>query len=354
MRNAARDAATQDGRDNTAAVDPGFPTFPTTLMELGRLQSLAQAAGLDSVDEDAPFWNGREMSIGSGPTSSMTAEASTTTVPEPDIQPAASHAPRITAPGGNVFPPMPGERRLSRIARLRTFAAEHYPRISRRGRQMSNNTTEARTLPRASVNDTAFVNGAAGLDRIPVNNNLSLNSAIMVNGPPPVNSTASVNNTANVNSDHINDYYATTRVNSNTQTATGNSIHANPNVYAHGPIRSAFAYRRASANARASANRTMPSASTAPPTSSAARDSSTTNGRAPDAIIGHVTGTGRVSALGRVFGPEGGTRGGAIPVFGPMPAAGGAPVVGTMPEIGRVAYVTVQAPDDRVSLPGQT
>lgn len=41
--------------------------------------------------------------------------------------------------------------------------------------------------------------------------------------------------------------------------------------------------------------------------------------------------------------------GNTIPAEGALPAAGGAPAVGTMPAIGRVAYVTVQSPDNRVS-----
>lgn len=38
-----------------------------------------------------------------------------------------------------------------------------------------------------------------------------------------------------------------------------------------------------------------------------------------------------------------------IPADGALPAAGGAPAVGTMPAVGRVAYITVQSPDNRVS-----
>lgn len=40
-----------------------------------------------------------------------------------------------------------------------------------------------------------------------------------------------------------------------------------------------------------------------------------------------------------------------IPADGALPAVGGVPAVGTMPAIGRVAYITVQSPDDRVSFP---
>lgn len=42
------------------------------------------------------------------------------------------------------------------------------------------------------------------------------------------------------------------------------------------------------------------------------------------------------------------------PAPAPLPAAVDVPVVGTMPEIGHVAYITVQTPEGRVSLTGQT
>lgn len=51
---------------------------------------------------------------------------------------------------------------------------------------------------------------------------------------------------------------------------------------------------------------------------------------------------------------NGPAAGDTILADGALPAAGGAPAVGTMPAIGRVAYITVQSPDNRVSFPGHS
>lgn len=77
----------------------------------------------------------------------------------------------------------------------------------------------------------------------------------------------------------------------------------------------------------------------------------------PAAGVGSTANTARPANASLPTRPSGAQTAGdgpaadnTIPADGALPAAGGAaPAVGTMPAIGRVAYVTVQSPDNRVS-----
>lgn len=76
----------------------------------------------------------------------------------------------------------------------------------------------------------------------------------------------------------------------------------------------------------------------------------------PAAGVGSTANTARPANASLPTRPSGAQTAGdgpaadnTIPADGALPAAGSAPAVGTMPAIGRVAYVTVQSPDNRVS-----
>lgn len=85
-------------------------------------------------------------------------------------------------------------------------------------------------------------------------------------------------------------------------------------------------------------------------------------GRGTPAPSGDATANAAMPAGGSIPVGTGGaqTAGGRPPADdtiiadGALPAASGAPAVGTMPAIGRVAYITVQSPDNRVSFPGHS
>lgn len=251
----------------------------------------------------------------------------------------------------------PGEARPGRFSILRSFAASRQPSILQQRRHPadiaeatastpSNRRTTSFINPISLASDNLFdrdrstvpasgtgpsnrattSNVATSLDRLAITSSFAAHLAAASNNASPRPSITASGSPSLILRVSTNDGVTGARVNPrvggdpsarSTSTVGGSSSSAG----AARPVGAAPSGRGTPApGGGAAANMAMPASESRP------------------------VGTGSAQAAGG--GP---TADDTILADGALPAAGGAPAVGTMPAIGRVAYITVQSPDNRVS-----
>lgn len=264
-----------------------------------------------------------------------------------------------------------GETRARRFSYLRSFADNHFAAGSRRRRDAANvneaiesTSSDQGMAPSArdsTASETPSADGTEGtlatglfnpantsnrttaLDRFAITSNFAANltsaatnpgrrSRITRSGSPSLALRVSADdggNGARVNP------RAGRGVSPFDATATAHPWIREASELVDPPSPGAFRLARGLARARASRGRGTPAAGTGA-ASDAARPA---NGSRP-------VRTGGAQAAGNRP-----TAHDSIPAGAALPAAGDVPAVGTMPSVGRVAYITVQSPDNRVSFP---
>ncbi|KAG6356988.1 hypothetical protein INS49_014864 [Diaporthe citri] len=270
-----------------------------------------------------------------------------------------------------------GEARPGRFSMLRSFAASRQPSILLQRRHPAG-ITEATASPLSNRRTTASIAGGltddnlgnrtepasgtgpsnrattsnltTGLDRLAITSSFAAHLASASNNTsqrPSITASGSPSLILRVST---NDGVTGARVNPR----VGGSPSARSTPSVGGSSSSAGSARTVggAANGRgtpapgdgATANVAMPASGSLPVRASGAQTASgppPTTGAMP--TNGSLPGrTGGAQAAG-----DGPTADDTIIADGALPASGGAPAVGTMPAIGRVAYITVQSPDNR-------
>ncbi|KKY32014.1 hypothetical protein UCDDA912_g08034 [Diaporthe ampelina] len=259
---------------------------------------------------------------------------------------------------GGVDNTIQGDTQLSRLARLRASVASRIPSISRRRHNLAMPANEADESG-SSINSTA-----PSIRNSPANEPSPANGAERANAAAgPANRTNAPNETT-----PLDRLALTSRFAASLAAATSNTSQRPPTITASG---SPSLILRVSTDDGGSGPRVNPRARGTPaagatPTFGGASRPGGSASRAGSGALrsGGAAAAGR-GALADVVTPLNGAlpdrarAGGAqaarnrpavgesIAADGVLPAAGGAPAVGTMPAIGRVAYITVQAPDNQ-------
>lgn len=267
---------------------------------------------------------------------------------DPDVQTRSFEAPRATQ----------GEGRPGRFSMLRSFAASRQSPLSLRRRTPADIINEA---------NAGILSGRRALSSI---NPGALSSENLGNRTEPASGTGPSNRATTSNLTTSMDRLAITSSFAAHLASAANNPSQRPTITASG---SPSLILRVSTNDGVTGARVNPRVGGSPSARSAPTvgDFSSSAGSARP-VRGALNGRGTpapaataieaLPANGSLPGRTGGaqTAGGGppaddtIPADGALPAAGGAPAVGTMPAIGRVAYITVQSPDNRVSFLGHS
>lgn len=256
----------------------------------------------------------------------------------------------------------PGEARPGRFSILRSFAANRQPSILQQRRHPADMAEATASTP-SNRRTTSFINPIS----LASDNLFDRDrSTVPASGTGPSNRAPTSNVATSLDRLAITSSFAAHLA------AASNNASPRPSITASGSpslilrVSTNDGVTGARVNPRVGGDPSARSTSTVGGSSSSAGAAPTVGGvpmgRGTPAPGGDATANADIPASGsrRVGTGSAQTAGGGptadetVIADGALPAAGGAPAVGTMPAIGRVAYITVQSPDNRVSFRGHS